>query len=54
MNIDRTNTMFEVLLHYLKYALEVLRVLRRGRFDHFMTRFANSEGVVNSIPLFTL
>ena len=28
MNIDRTNTVFEVLLHYLQYALEVLRVLR--------------------------
>ena len=28
MNIDLTNTVFEVLLHYLKYALEVLRVLR--------------------------
>ena len=27
MNIDRTNTVFEVLLHYLQYALEVLQVM---------------------------
>jgi len=27
MNIDQTNTVFEVLLHYLQYALEVLRLL---------------------------
>ena len=26
MNIDRTNTAFKVFLHYLQYALEVLRV----------------------------
>ena len=43
MNIDRTNTVFEVLLRYLQYALQVLQVLWWRSFDRFMTRFLNWE-----------